>query len=65
MPVDIAPILYDGEHCRMQDLEAEIDTLWRQIVPPTAREVFDYFLSQVAAHRASLRGAVGTGAVFE
>ncbi len=29
------------------------------------RQVFEKFLSQVAAHRASLRGAVGTGAVFE
>ena len=29
------------------------------------RQVFEKFLSQVEAHRASLRGAVGTGAVFE
>ena len=64
MPFDIEPILDDGEHRRIQELEAEIDVLWRFVVPPTAREVFENFLTQVAAHRVSLCGAVGTGAVF-
>jgi hypothetical protein len=64
MPFDIEPILDDGEHRRIQDLEAEIEVLWRHIVPPTAREVFENFLSQVQAHRVSLCGAAGTGACF-
>ncbi len=65
MPVEIVTVLDDGVHRRIQESEAEVDAVWREIVPPTAREVFEEFLSQVAAHRASLRGAVGTGVVFE
>ena len=61
----VEDILDDGFHRRIQDLEAEVDVLWRNIVRPTAREVFEHFLSQVHTHRVSLSGAVGTGAFFE
>jgi hypothetical protein len=42
---DMGNILDDGMNCRIQDLEAEINVLWRNIVPLTARKGCVFFSS--------------------
>ena len=55
----------DGYHRRAHEYLAHVEDMWAAVVPLTAREVFEDFLSQIHSHHVTLRGKVGNASDFE